>query len=252
VAVTRCVPLACGVVDGRRSYPEEPGVPDPAPRWYAEDRGYSFPQQTSYGADPLTGTNPSGEWGYNDLPPVAPPPAPPVVPPVPPAPPPVSPPPGVTSTGEMSFEEMSRRHAEAIDRTQLRRTVEPPAAPPEPSRPAGTTFGSSAAGGAPGGGLGAVYGGKKPALAALLVVLTVLFELPVLRIFISAAFASHADAPGTISSIFMILGLPMFALGLYGLIGGAAAAGPGARTWLRVPLAYLPVGLVLFMAAALV
>jgi len=96
-----------------------------------------------------------------------------------------------------------------------------------------------------------VYRGRRPGLAALLIVLTVLFELPVLRIFFASALGSHLNAPGTISSIFMILGLPMFALGLYGLIGGAAAVANGSRAWLRVPLAYLPVGLVLFVAAAL-
>jgi hypothetical protein len=43
----------------------------------------------------------------------------------------------------------------------------------------------------------------------------------------------------------------MFALGLYGLIGGAAASAPGVRAWSRTPLAYLPIAVVLFVAAAL-
>jgi hypothetical protein len=98
---------------------------------------------------------------------------------------------------------------------------------------------------------GSVYHGKRPGLAILLVVLTVIFELPVLRIFFSSVLVKHVNAQGTFSSIFMLLGLPMFALGLYGLIGGAAATASGARAWLRVPLAYLPVGLLLFLAAAL-
>jgi hypothetical protein len=42
-------------------------------------------------------------------------------------------------------------------------------------------------------------------------------------------------------------------LGLYGLATGAAtAAGPqSGRAWLRTPLAYLPVGLILIIAAGL-
>ena len=98
---------------------------------------------------------------------------------------------------------------------------------------------------------GAVYRSKRPGLATALVVLTIVFELPVLRLFFTAATAGKIEAAGTLASIFMLLGLPMFALGLYGLIGGAAAAGPGGRAWLRTPLAYLPVALLLFIAAAL-
>ncbi|MER7006329.1 hypothetical protein ABT297_25255 [Dactylosporangium sp. NPDC000555] len=98
---------------------------------------------------------------------------------------------------------------------------------------------------------GAVYRSKRPGLAVVLVVLTILFEVPILRLFISAMTAKEILAGATLSGIFMIPALPMFALGLYGLIGGAAAAAPGARAWLRTPLVYLPVALLLFVAAGL-
>jgi hypothetical protein len=130
-----------------------------------------------------------------------------------------------SQTGEIPIEELGRRHAEPLDRNALRRpAVEP---------------------------TGSVYRGRRPGLAALLIIATVVFELPILRIFAASALASKADASGTIASVFMIVGLPMFGLGLYGLVGGAAAAAQAPRTWLRAPLVYLPVGLLLFLAAAL-
>ena len=184
-----------------------------------------------------------------------------------------------SSTGEMSLDEalggrppMTSHATEAVDRSHLRRnpsispgatsgapfgatsgapfgapgpsvaaptTAVPTLAPPHAGAPTPSEFGRG------------VYRSRRPALAAGLVALTVLFELPALRIFASSALASKVDAPGTISSIFMILGLPMFAMGLYGLITGAAAAAAGSRTWLRTPLAYLPVAVILFVAAAL-
>jgi hypothetical protein len=47
-------------------------------------------------------------------------------------------------------------------------------------------------------------------------------------------------------------GTPIVAMGFYGLMTGAAAAGPTpGRAWLRTPLAYLPIGLALLVAAGL-
>jgi hypothetical protein len=274
-------------VDGRRNFPQDPGTPDPAARWYQDERGYPEEPEwerragyadpyapDSYGSDSYS--SPDSYSGYPDVPAPAAPPLPPVGPRSgEPLPPPVSgaagflgtpsapplhsiPPPGPHSvppgppgpgpglhagrpgsahtghgladpagsqTGEIPLEELGRRHAEPLDRTALRR----PAAEPT----------------------GSVYRGRRPGLAALLIVATVVFELPVLRIFAASALADKVNASGTIASVFMIVGLPMFALGLYGLIGGAAAAAQGPRAWLRAPLAYLPVGLLLFLAAAL-
>jgi hypothetical protein len=95
-----------------------------------------------------------------------------------------------------------------------------------------------------------VYRGRQPAMAVLLIVLTVLFEVPVIRVFANSFRTMSAS--GTIAGTLMIVALPMFALGLYAFAGGAAVApGQGVRAWLRTPLAYLPLGLLLFLIAAL-
>jgi hypothetical protein len=94
-----------------------------------------------------------------------------------------------------------------------------------------------------------VYRSRRPALAAVLAVLTVVFEIPAIRVLLTAF--SHISINGTVAGTFLVLALPMFSLGLYALAGGAAAApGQGVRAWLRTPLAYLPLALILFVAAA--
>jgi hypothetical protein len=122
-----------------------------------------------------------------------------------------------------------RRSTEVIDRAALR-------------RPAGGT-----------GDLGdGVYRSRRPGTAVAIVAVTVLFELMALRLLASAFFTSKVQVGGSIASSFLMIGLPMFGLGLYGLFKGVAAApGVGMRGWLRTPLVYLPVALVLFIAAGL-
>lgn len=246
-----------------RGYGDDRGY---TPTRYADDReyddGYRVPEPRGaargYGADPLAyGDSPSGQFSG-----------------------PLAAPPGVgAEIADPAVESVSRsRRSEAIDRSALQRPVSggapsapaaslPPSAVPPPvtvptvpqggfgqphSFAAPTALTAAvpppSAGPEPG---GAVYRSKRPGLAVALVLLTVVFEVPVLRLFLAAMTADEPQAAGTLASIFMILGLPMFALGLYGLIGGAAAAAPGARAWLRTPLAYLPIGVLLFVAAAL-
>jgi hypothetical protein len=85
-----------------------------------------------------------------------------------------------------------------------------------------------------------------------LTVATGVLEIPVLRAFIDAAVTSKVVLDSTIASLLMIIALPLFAFGMYAAIGGSAGTpGSGARVWVRTPLAYLPVALVLFVAAAL-
>jgi hypothetical protein len=97
-----------------------------------------------------------------------------------------------------------------------------------------------------------VYRTRRPGTAAVLTVITVVFEVVALRLLGAALFDKPVSVGGSIASAFLVLGLPMFGLGLYGLLSGAAATpGAGGRVWLRTPLVYLPVALTLFLAAGL-
>lgn len=110
-----------------------------------------------------------------------------------------------------------------------------------------------AAPGSPGPTSDGVYRSKRPAAAVLIGLPAVLLELPALFLLRDATFADPASASGVISAASIMLALPLLALGLYAVATGAVrAAGPNsAQAWLRPPVAYLSVGLVLFLAAGL-
>jgi hypothetical protein len=96
-----------------------------------------------------------------------------------------------------------------------------------------------------------MYRSRRPGTAALFAVITVLLELVALRLLAAAVFANPVQVGGSIASAFLALGLPIFGLGMYGLVGGAAGQNAGSRVWLRAPLVYLPVAVTLFLAAGL-
>ncbi|HLL67057.1 MAG TPA: hypothetical protein VK453_15340 [Micromonosporaceae bacterium] len=186
------------------------------------------------------------------------------------------------STGEIAVEPPSRHYATPLDVSALRRGAAAPVTdqpPPEHTDAAGTgstgarSTGSvdaptSGAGNHGGNGAtavvpaeprsrstepaGSVYRSRRSGVVGALIALTVLFELPALRAFLSSALADTVIIGDVVASTLLIIALPMLAMGLYGLITGAAAApGQGPRVWLRTPLAYLPVALVLLVAGAL-
>lgn len=98
-----------------------------------------------------------------------------------------------------------------------------------------------------------VYRPRRAGVAGLLALAGVVSELLLIRVLLSGEFASTVGGHDVLGGLFAMAGIPMVILGLYGLATGAASAsGPNiGRAWLRTPLAYLPIGLVLLVAAGL-
>jgi hypothetical protein len=97
-----------------------------------------------------------------------------------------------------------------------------------------------------------VYRPRRIGIAAIIAIVTAVAEILLLRVLLVAEFGSKGTPGGVLAGLFALAGVPLVAMGLHGLATGAASAGPSAgRLWLKVPLAYLPIGLVLVIAAGL-
>ncbi len=119
-----------------------------------------------------------------------------------------------------------------------------------PSSPAPTP-GAPAAPPVPAVSGGGMYRSRRPAAAVVLALGAILLEIPALRL-LWEAFTMPISAR-VVSAVCLVAALPLAATGLYAVATGAVrAAGPNsAQAWLRPPVAYLSVALVLLLAAGL-
>jgi hypothetical protein len=91
-----------------------------------------------------------------------------------------------------------------------------------------------------------LYRSRKPIFVALYVVIAGVAELLMIKPFFDGVGSAAILGP-----LLAMLAFPLLALGMYGLSTGAATAVQfqGPRVWLRLPLAYLPIGIGLLIAA---
>ncbi|MDR7324905.1 MULTISPECIES: hypothetical protein [Catenuloplanes] len=122
---------------------------------------------------------------------------------------------------------------------------EPPYVPAgdAPYAPAGGAPYSAPAGGE------RVYTTRRPILAVPIGLVALLLEIPALRLLLDGFTGGTAAAGNLVSGLALALSLPLTGVGLYALLTTGRAADH--RTWWRPPLAYLPLGIVLLLAAAI-
>jgi hypothetical protein len=95
----------------------------------------------------------------------------------------------------------------------------------------------------------AVYRGRRPISAVVIATVATLLMVPVVLLLIQVTFVDDPAVRGVVPAVLLTLGLPLAGVGLYRL--AVAGSSAGRETWLRPPVAYLPIGLLLLLAAGL-
>jgi hypothetical protein len=93
-----------------------------------------------------------------------------------------------------------------------------------------------------------VYGARRPVSALVFAIVAAVLSVPAIMLLVRATFVDDPTARGVVPAVLLTLGLPLIGLGLYSVPGGGVA---GRDAWLRAPAVYLPIGLVLLVAAGL-
>jgi hypothetical protein len=91
-----------------------------------------------------------------------------------------------------------------------------------------------------------VYQTRRPVTSFLVAIVMVVLLVPVVRLLFAETFAGDPTARGIVPAVLLTLGFTLTGIGLFSV---ARAGTIGRESWLRPPVAYLPVGLVLLLAA---
>jgi hypothetical protein len=116
-------------------------------------------------------------------------------------------------------------------------TVVPPVSAPDRSRYAAEAARES------------IYRTRRPVAAVVIAIITVLLMVPVVLLLIQVTFVDDPAVRGIVPAVLLTFGLPLAGAGLYALTAGTGPAGRDAL--LKAPIVYLPIGLVLLVAAGL-
>jgi hypothetical protein len=93
-----------------------------------------------------------------------------------------------------------------------------------------------------------VYRTRRPVSSFLVAFVMLVLLIPVVRLLLNATFAGEPSARSIVPAVLLALGFTLTGIGLFAVAG----SGPINReSWLRPPVAYLPAGLVLLVAAGL-
>ncbi len=91
-----------------------------------------------------------------------------------------------------------------------------------------------------------VYQTRRPVSSFIVAIVMGILMIPVVRLLIDATFAGEPTARAIVPAVLLTLGFALTGIGLFTIARG----GPISReAWLRPPVAYLPAGLILLLAA---
>jgi hypothetical protein len=93
-----------------------------------------------------------------------------------------------------------------------------------------------------------VYQSRRPVSSFLVAIVMVVLMIPVVRLLIDQTFTGDPSARGIVPAVLLTLGFTLTGIGLFTIARGGTIT---RETWLRPPVAYLPAGLILLLAAGL-
>ena len=93
-----------------------------------------------------------------------------------------------------------------------------------------------------------VYRTRRPASSFVVATGMVVLMLPVLRLLFTATFTGTPTARAIVPAVLLTIGFALTGIGLFAVAGGRPLT---REAWLRPPVAYLPAGLILLVAAGL-
>jgi hypothetical protein len=92
-----------------------------------------------------------------------------------------------------------------------------------------------------------VYRTGRPVSSLIVGAVMALLLVPVVRLLLDATFSRTPAPQAVVPAVLLTLGLTLSGVGLFAVTGGPVTR----ESWLRLPAAYLPVGLLLLLAAGL-